>query len=516
MGAATRFRIATASVAVLTGVSIGLSATAGSALATTNATATRIAGIDRWDTAARLATTTFPQGAANVVLASGTSGHFADALVGAYLAGQLGAPILLTSSNGAIPSATMTALSTLHPSTVYVLGQSNAVPAAQQDALVAAGYHVARIGGADRYETAKLVDETPTAQPGTINGVKTATVVTGENFADATAAGSLSYAAKLPVIVTTTNSLSPAAQATLTDLGIKQVVIAGGTGAVSAPTEAAINAGGVTTVFRAAGTDRSDTARLLADWGIAHAGMSDTGFVLASGDQFYGGADALASGPFAGAMRSPILLSDRSDALGAAATFAWAHEQTEDNVDIIGGTLPITPLAADTITSAAQTAPRAAAIAVTPTTPATQQVTTTATNSDRQYQVTGLDDATTYTISFFDPSMLTTDGGFTFFQRSLFHAVPSSLAAQLGVGNAKLTLVNGSAPASATLATAKPNGGSISFTLEGTAASGSVVPIVFVDANANQQLDLLETQADANPRPPAETFGLGGQITYTP
>src|SRR6185437_3403014 len=117
------------------------------------------------------------------------------------------------------------------------------VPTAQSDALTAAGYTVTRLGGADRYATAKLVaEQSGLTAAGSIAGVKTAIVATGQNFPDALSAGPIAYAKNLPIILTTPASLSTTASATLTDLGIKNVIIAGSTAAVSQADEDAIKA----------------------------------------------------------------------------------------------------------------------------------------------------------------------------------------------------------------------------------------------------------------------------------
>ena len=52
-------------------------------------------------------------------------------------------------------------------------------------------------------------------------------------FPDALAAGPLAYARALPLVLTDPGALSPQAAQTLVDLGIQQVVIAGGPTAVS-------------------------------------------------------------------------------------------------------------------------------------------------------------------------------------------------------------------------------------------------------------------------------------------
>ncbi|MFP5487459.1 MAG: cell wall-binding repeat-containing protein, partial [Acidimicrobiia bacterium] len=108
----------------------GLGLVAPAAQASEPTEATRIEGLPtyeggtRYDTAAEAATTAYPDGAANVVLASGEK--FPDALAGGGLAGQLDAPILLT-LQGELPESTIEALAALDPTTVTILGESEAV-----------------------------------------------------------------------------------------------------------------------------------------------------------------------------------------------------------------------------------------------------------------------------------------------------------------------------------------------------------------------------------------------------
>jgi len=86
----------------------------------------RVAGADRWSTAARLSARVFPSGAPTAYTASGMS--FADALAAAPAAATAGGPVLLTRPTSA-PDATTTELARLRPSSVVVLGGPAAVDA---------------------------------------------------------------------------------------------------------------------------------------------------------------------------------------------------------------------------------------------------------------------------------------------------------------------------------------------------------------------------------------------------
>jgi putative cell wall-binding protein len=344
-------------MAALLSVSGAALATAGTASAVSTATSTRVAaGVDRFDTAAQIAEKTFPSGAATAVLASGDAGHFADALAGNYLAGALGAPILLTTL-ASTPSETLTALTTLKVKTIDVIGGTSAVSAAQVSALQAAGYAVNQISGADRYATDSAVDSYTGTTVGTFNGLKTAIIASGGNFPDALAAGSLSYSKHFPVILVVPGAtLSTAASTELTSLGIQQVIIAGGTTAVSAAQETAINALGAKTLYRAAGADRTATSQLLGDFAIQNGLLGSTQFVVANGSNAGGGADALAGGPYAGVNSEPILVTADPNTPGAVSTFATEHAGSVTNVNILGGTAAISAATATAITTAAQSA----------------------------------------------------------------------------------------------------------------------------------------------------------------
>jgi putative cell wall-binding protein len=87
-----------------------------------SATVTRLAGADRYATAA-LAAGLLPT-ATSAYVASGAA--FPDALAGAALAGHLGAPVLLTKATS-LPAVTGDVLTSMRPASIWVLGGSGAV-----------------------------------------------------------------------------------------------------------------------------------------------------------------------------------------------------------------------------------------------------------------------------------------------------------------------------------------------------------------------------------------------------
>jgi putative cell wall-binding protein len=85
---------------------------------------TRLAGADRYATAAAISDSYPADGPSTVYLATGTT--FPDGLAAAPVAGRGGAPLLLTSPTS-LPPVVADALRRLNPSRVVVLGSSGAV-----------------------------------------------------------------------------------------------------------------------------------------------------------------------------------------------------------------------------------------------------------------------------------------------------------------------------------------------------------------------------------------------------
>jgi putative cell wall-binding protein len=323
---------------------LGLAAPAG---ATSGVTASRLAGSNRYGTAEAIAQASFPQGAPSALLASGTA--FPDALAGAYLAGRLKAPILLTDP-AQLSAEAASALSALGAQTVDVVGGPAAVSANVVSQLQADGYRVARIYGSDRYATAATVAESyPSSTVGSLGGSPTAIVATGLAFPDALSGSPASYAAAFPVLLTDPSNLSAPTQSALGTLGIKQVLLLGGTAAVSANVANQISQMGIT-VSRIGGADRTQTATMVADLELGQLGFSASHVNLARGDDF---ADALSGAPHAGAETAPIVLTENPDGLGGYTT-GWlqAHRATVSSIHVFGGPAAV----ADATVSAARQA----------------------------------------------------------------------------------------------------------------------------------------------------------------
>ncbi len=297
----------------------------------------RFAGNTRIETAIALANDAFPTGSTTVMLARADA--FPDALAAAYLGGDRDAALLLTETDNP-PQATLDALDALDATDIILLGGTAAISQSQQDALELS-YQTTRIFGGTRYETAQRI-ALAGATVGTLpeagnesNMVKTAILATGENFPDALAAGGLAFGAKVPLLLTTKDALHPAADSALDDLMIEQVILVGGTAAISDTVKTALEGKGLT-VLRLFGDDRTGTAAAIADYTANVLGWDYDEVAIARGDNF---PDALALAQVSAKTMAPTYLT-RTPTLVGTSTFEALQARCGQptNVLVAGGT----------------------------------------------------------------------------------------------------------------------------------------------------------------------------------
>ncbi len=256
---------------------------------------TNVSGANRYETAVAAVGLSFPTtttvSVPVVVLASGVS--WPDALGGAALAGAFKGPLLLTDPTS-LPSATRASIVRLKPQRVFLLGGEAAVSSAVESAIASMGVSVTRVNGSNRYMVSSAIARAAVAQARLDKHVvDTAYLSTGQNFPDALAASPVSAKTRRPILLTEKDSLTQSTRSVLRDLGIKKVVILGGTASVSATVEAQLKAAGIS-VSRIEGATRYNTAINVAHHGVAlGVGMSWKSLGLASGESF---ADALPGG----------------------------------------------------------------------------------------------------------------------------------------------------------------------------------------------------------------------------
>ncbi|HET7719232.1 MAG TPA: cell wall-binding repeat-containing protein, partial [Acidimicrobiales bacterium] len=508
---------ALAALTALTSTVLQLGAPAG---ATEDVTSERLAGQDRFATAAEIADAAFPDGSDTVLVASGRS--FPDALAGA----ALGLPILLTEPDS-LPAATATALDDLGADEAIILGGSAAVSDAVADE-VAEHATVSRLAGDDRYETAaEIATSLGATGVGSVDGKKTAIIATGRDFADALAGGPLATggagALALPILLVST-SVPAATSAALDELGITQVLILGGTAAVSSQVESDLEDETGNPAVRLAGDNRYATAVDIAEFALDTLDFPGDDALLANGVVF---ADALAGGPLGGVRQAPLLLTTAATLSDESEAFFEDHSSTIDTITTLGGTAAVSASTASSAESAAETPSETRTnedITVTPTASANQ-----ANGSSREYTATGLGTTVVDIVIVPCNNVTTTSAGETRFANSNANTVAdrtkeSGDDPDEASTPAAITEVNGeSMPAEDPTRTnndyvpnVAPDNGSVTFTVTGPsgagAASSCVIPVVFVDENFDDALNVPTT----NPAAPTEPFGTGGSVTFSP
>jgi YVTN family beta-propeller protein len=187
---------------------------------------------------------------------------------------------------------------------------------------------VARVSGADRYATAIAVSQKEF--PGTAPVVY---VASGENYPDALSAGPVAVAGGGPLLLTDPNSLPSSVAAEIGRLQPNNIVVIGGSGAVSASVIGSLNAllpkGRQVTRF--AGADRYATSQALALGSFSSAST----VYIATGANF---PDALTAGGAAASKGDPLLLVNGSESSVDPGTASVLTALKPSKLVIVGGT----------------------------------------------------------------------------------------------------------------------------------------------------------------------------------
>jgi len=158
---------------------------------------------------------------------------------------------------------------------------------------------IIRMSGVNRYETAVKA-----SQIGWVDGSNYAIIVNGTNWADAISGIALSTALDAPILLTASGELGPLVKAELARLGVKNIVILGGTITVSTAIENQLKKNYATK--RIFGDTRYETT--IAITNEVYALTDFDSVVLVTGKKF---PDGLSAGTYAAKGNIGILLSDR-------------------------------------------------------------------------------------------------------------------------------------------------------------------------------------------------------------
>ncbi len=183
----------------------------------------RDAGADRYETARRIAASSFPAGAPTVFLATGS--NFPDALAISGAAGSLGGPVLLVPEGArSLDAPTLQLLKQWGTTSVVIAGSAAVISNAVVDAIrVQAGIgSVTRLGGDDRFRTATAINEYafPVAQR--------AFLANGFDFPDALSAAAIAGALDAPLHLSPPTCVPASALKHLASARVDQISLVGG------------------------------------------------------------------------------------------------------------------------------------------------------------------------------------------------------------------------------------------------------------------------------------------------
>ena len=290
----------------------------------------RIAGADRYATAAAMSAAIYPKFTEYAFIAVGT--NFPDALAGGALASAFGSPVLLTAGT-ALPAPTINELVRLQPEGIVVLGGPSVISdsVVAQLGAYAGGDGVTRVFGADRYETAAAISSSWFAVD-----VPVAYVATGRNFPDALAGVPIAGMgpASGPILLVTESTIPPATATALSNLEPGAITILGGPSAVGPGVAAALDAYTTGPVTRLDGADRYATAGKISE--AAPFALAGTSFV-ATGRNY---PDSLAGGAPAATVGGPLLLVPGSSV--PAITQAELQRIGPARIYVLGGPSAVT------------------------------------------------------------------------------------------------------------------------------------------------------------------------------
>ncbi|OBR95719.1 MULTISPECIES: cell wall-binding repeat-containing protein [Clostridium] len=182
-------------------------------------------------------------------------------------------------------------ITTLIISTALIFSKTTVINAQSQ------GPTITRLSGPNRYSTNMKI-----ADYGWSGHSDSAIIVSGENFPDAICAAPLSAKYNAPLLMTDGNTLSPEMQNKLTSLGVKNIFLIGGTGAVSNEIENELTQKNLN-VKRLGGATRIETSIEIAKE------VGGNQLFVVSSESF---ADALSISSYASSKVAPIVLTPKS------------------------------------------------------------------------------------------------------------------------------------------------------------------------------------------------------------
>ncbi len=221
-------------IVVLGGTAVVNAAVESALDAYTTGAVSRIAGSDRYGTAAAVSRSAFGPGVPAAFIATGDG--FPDALAAGPAAMKLGGPVLLT-ARASVPQALRVELDRLNPQRIYILGGTGAVTDGVKQALQAyTPTAIVRLAGADRFATAVAISKTFFNRPAA------SYLATGMNFPDALSAVPAAGRAGAPLLLVQPSAVPSVVSSELQRLFAPRTWLIGGASVITATVVAQLNA----------------------------------------------------------------------------------------------------------------------------------------------------------------------------------------------------------------------------------------------------------------------------------
>lgn len=286
----------------------------------------RLGGKTRIETAIATAQRGWAEGSGYALLANAFS--YADALAGVPLAGELGAPILLTGGK-TLETGVLSQLYTMNTNTVYILGGTAAVSEEVENKLRSLGVRTIRLNGDTRFSTAVSISSEYEKLSG--KKPKNVFIASSANYPDALSAGAAaSGTGGVLVYCAPDGQLDEDTANYLIDKKSSGIYVLGGEKAIAPGIASKVKLICGNDIERVSGADRYATALAVCKrFGEAFDGR-DT--VLATGESF---PDALSGGALAAKLRSPVVLANN---IGfTEEVYHYLRDRSPDTVYVMGG-----------------------------------------------------------------------------------------------------------------------------------------------------------------------------------
>lgn len=300
----------------------------------------RIGEADRYATAAKVATTNWSN-PKDLILVCGEG--YADAVSASVLSKKLDAPIIMTNSNSLNENA-KSALSTLKPQNVYVIGGYASVSKSIRNYLNNGGYNVIELSGKNRYETNAAV-----ANELVKLGMKADKVmlVSGEGFSDALSVAPIAAAKGEILLLGTNNSNEMKSVFDFVKNNNSQVTVVGTSNSIN---DSIYNKLGAVDRVNG-GANRFETnLNVLRKF---KGDLKNDKIFVANATSEDGYADALVASSLAGKYSSNLVLVDGENDSATEDAIGYIKENIGDSTDlnVIGGTGVVSDTLVDKIKS---------------------------------------------------------------------------------------------------------------------------------------------------------------------